>query len=301
MKPDTVSQTALGNAAGRAIESCRDPDDRLFEDPYAFGLLPRSHRTMVRLLRIPLLGPALLAMRERQIPGVMGNLWCRTRFIDDAFRGALEEGFEQFVMLGAGLDTRAYRLVNTPDVLVFEVDHPSTQAWKRKAIERLAPDRASRVRFVPVDFDHDDLGDAMAAAGFNRGTRTFFVWEGVTQYLTSEAVDATVRYVSGSAIPGSRLVFTYVDRAIIDGSADERIGAALRAELDRHEEPWRFGIDPEELDTYLEARRLELLETVGAADYRARYLEPLDRKMNLFRGEWVAIATVREEHDDRVS
>ena len=149
MKPDTVSQTALGNAAGRAIESCRDPDDRLFEDPYAFGLLPRSHRTMVRLLRIPLLGPALLAMRERQIPGVMGNLWCRTRFIDDAFRGALEEGFEQFVMLGAGLDTRAYRLVNTPDVLVFEVDHPSTQAWKRKAIERLAPDRASRTDKAP--------------------------------------------------------------------------------------------------------------------------------------------------------
>lgn len=293
MRPDTVSQTALGNAAGRAIESCRDLTDRLFEDPYAFGLLPRSHRAMVRLLRIPLLGPALLAMRERQIPRIMGNLWCRTRFIDDAFRDAIADGFDRLVVLGAGLDTRAYRLVDAPDVAVFEVDHPSTQAWKRQQVERLAPDHASQVRFVPVDFDRDDLGAAMAAAGFRSETRTLFVWEGVTQYLTDAAVDATLRYISSTVPPGSRLVFTYVDRAIIDGSADLMITDTLRSELERHGEPWRFGIDPNHLRDFLEARGFELVEDVGADDYRTRYLEPLGRELDLFEGEHVAVATVR--------
>lgn len=297
MKPDTVSQTALGNAAGRAIESCRDRDKRLFNDPYAFGLLPRSHRTMVRLLRIPLLGPALLAMRERQIPGIMGNLWCRTRFIDGAFREAVADGFEQFVMLGAGLDTRAYRLVGDADVVVFEVDHPATQTWKREAIGRLAPDHASHVRFVPVDFDRDDLRTAMTTAGFRAGTRTLFIWEGVTQYLADEAVDTTLRFVSDSARPGSRLVFTYVDRAVVDGSTTHPISAALRAELERHGEPWRFGIDPDRLTDFLDARGFDLVEDVGADDYRARYLEPVGRELDLFEGERVAVASVRHARD----
>jgi methyltransferase (TIGR00027 family) len=240
-------------------------------------------------------------MRERQIPGIMGNLWCRTRFIDDTFREAMAAGFEQLVVLGAGLDTRAYRLVDDADVVVFEVDHPSTQAWKRAAIERLAPDRASRVRFVPVDFDRDDLGGAMAAAGFRPGIRTLFIWEGVTQYLTDAAIDATLRVISDSAAPTSRLVFTYIDRAIIDGSTTRPISDALQSELERHGEPWRFGIDPGRLMDFLAARGLELVEDVGADDYRSRYLEPFGREMNLFRGERVAIATVLAVDDDAVS
>jgi len=300
MKPDAASQTALGNAAGRAIESCRDRDERLFNDPYAFDLLPRSHRTMVRLLRIPLLGPALLAMRERQIPGIMGNLWCRTRFIDEAVRDAVATGIEQVVILGAGLDTRAYRLVVDAHVTVFVVDHPATQAWKREQVERLDPDRLPQVRFVPVDFDRDDLGAAMTAAGFRSQTRTLFIWEGVTQYLAGEAVDATLRFVSDCAPPGSRLVFTYIDRAIVDGSTTHPISDALRSELERHGEPWRFGIDPDRLTGFLDARGFDLVEDVGADDYRSRYLEPTGRELDLFDGERVAIATVRVADDDRV-
>ncbi len=252
---------------------------------------------MVRVLRIPLLGRALLAMRERQIPGIMGNLWCRTRFIDDTFRQAVADGFGQFVILGAGLDTRAYRLLDAPDIVVFEVDHPSTQAWKSEQVDRLAPDHRSQVRFVPVDFDRDDLGAAMAAAGFDAGSRTLFIWEGVTQYLTGAAVDATLRYISNTAPPGSRLVFTYVDRSVIDGSSDRQISDALRSELERHGEPWRFGIGPDELGRYLEQRGLELVEDVGADDYRPRYLEPLGRELNLFEGERVAVAMLQRTDD----
>lgn len=292
MRPTSMSRTALGTASGRAIESYRPARSRLFEDRFALPFLPPLLRAIVYILRIPVLGPKLLALRERQVPGVMGNLWCRTRFIDDAFRAAVREGFEQVVILGAGLDSRAYRLLEPSRVRVFEVDHPATQAWKRRRVARLPPERRSHVTFVAVDFDRQDLADAMAAAGFRADARTFVIWEGVTQYLDEEAVTSTLRFVSGTVPAGSRVVFTYIDRGILDGSVEKDGTAKLLAEVERQGEPWRFGIRPAELREFLAARGFELIEDVGAPEYRARYLEPLGREMNLFTGERVAVAEV---------
>jgi methyltransferase (TIGR00027 family) len=256
------------------------------------GFLPLKHRVIVRLLQVPVLGAALLAKRERQIPGIMGNLLCRTRFIDDTFRDAVAEGFEQVAILGAGFDSRAYRIPGTSRIRVFEVDHPATQAWKRDRIERMHNELASHVTFVPIDFERQELGEVMAAAGFRTGARTFFIWEGVTQYIAAEAVDSTLRYVSHAAAPGSRIVFTYIHRGLIDGSATMQGAQKLLSELERQGEPWIFGIDPAELPGYLAARGLKLVEDVGAADYRKRYLDPIGRGMDIFEGERVAVAEV---------
>jgi methyltransferase (TIGR00027 family) len=294
MRPGTVSQTALGTAAGRAIESFRPARDRLFLDGLAVGFLPPIQRIIVHLLRLPVLGPALLAARERQVPGIMGNLLCRTRFIDDAFVGAVEDGFEQVVILGAGLDSRAYRIPGARRIRAFEVDHPATQAWKRDRVERLHGGAPSHVTFVPIDFDRQRLGEAMAGAGFQASVRTLFIWEGVTQYISAEAVDSTLRYVSGTAPAGSRIAFTYIDRAIIDGTVRMAEARRIVEEVARHGEPWRFGIDPYELPGFLADRGLRLIGDVGAEEYRARYLEPMGREMALFEGERVAVAEVSE-------
>jgi methyltransferase (TIGR00027 family) len=287
-----VSSTALGTAAGRALESFRSSEDRLFEDRFALDFLPAVYRLAVLVLRAPLLGPALLAARERQIPGITGNLLCRTRFIDDAFRDAVAGGCEQIVILGAGLDSRAYRISEAQRARVVEVDHPATQAWKRDRVERLHGGVPSHVTFVPIDFDRQRLGEAMAGATLDASVRTLFVWEGVTQYISAEAVDSTLRYVSGTAPAGSRLVFTYIDRAIIEGSGGAGEARKLLEEVARHGEPWRFGIDPAELREFLSDRGLRLIEDVGAPEYRARYLAPTGREMDLFEGERVAVAQV---------
>jgi methyltransferase (TIGR00027 family) len=295
MQPETVSRTALGTAAGRALESLRPEADRLFEDRFAMGFLPVGLRTTVQVLRIPIVGNALLAMRERQIPGIMGNLLCRTRFIDDVYRKAVIEGFEQVVTLGAGFDSRAYRFPGTTSIQVFEVDHPATQARKQERVERmerLHPELVPQVAFVPIDFERQELADELAGAGYRSGVETFFVWEGVTQYIAAEAVDATLRFIARSAASGSRIVFTYIDRGIIDGTARTKGVEKLLSEVERQGEAWRFGIYPAELAGFLAERGFELVEDVGATDYRERYLEPIGRKMNLFDGERVAVAEV---------
>jgi len=301
MRPETVSQTALGTAAGRAIESFRPEDDRLFEDRYAMAFLPRKVRAIVQLVRIPVLGDGLLGIRERQIPGIAGNLLCRTRCIDEAYREALWDGCEQVVILGAGLDSRALRIPAPRLTRIFEVDHPATQAWKRECLDRLDGDNAAKVTLVPVDFERDDLGEALSGAGFRTEVQTLFIWEGVTQYIGEKAVDGTLRWISVTSAPGSRLVFTYIVRGVIDGTAPLPGSERLQSELESRGEPWRFGLDPEGLDGFLTERGFELLEDAGAAEYRARYLEPAGRRMDVFGGERVAVARVRNGNHDKES
>jgi len=129
---------------------------------------------------------------------------------------------------------------------------------------------------VAIDFDRDQLGEVMAASVFRPDRPAFFIWEGVTNYLTAEAVDATFRWLSGTAA-GSRVLFTYVHRGILDGSARFEGARESMDTVRRVGEPFTFGFDPAELPAYLRARGLTLVEDVGAPEYRARYLAPLGR------------------------
>jgi methyltransferase (TIGR00027 family) len=138
----------------------------------------------------------------------------------------------------------------------------------------------------------------LAEAGFRTGTKTFFIWEGVTQYITSEAVDATFQYLSRAAA-GSKIVFTYIDRGIIEGSVRPPGTEEIISETQRCGEPWIFGIDPSELPQYLAARGFTLIEDVGASEYRVRYLEPLGRKMNIFEGERTVLAAQAPSETER--
>ena len=168
-------------------------------DAYAEALVPRP------------LGPALAALRGSRVArllsfGLVDHLELRTRAIDDVIA---QLAAPQLVVLGAGLDSRAYRMSALAETIVFEVDHPATQAFKRARASKLTC-VAREVRWVGVDFERDDLGERLAAAGHDRAQPTTWVWEGVTPYLTEEAVDATLGVVEARSAPRSTLVVTYV-------------------------------------------------------------------------------------------
>jgi len=267
----------------RALETVRRPAAaRLFADPLAAPLLRGSLRAVAVAARLPGVGACVAALIDRRWPGARSSAVARTRLIDDAVTAALASGVEQVVILGAGFDGRAYRLPGIERTRVFEVDHPTTSAAKRARLTALLGALPSHVRFVGLDFDRQPLLAALDAAGCDRTRRSAIIWEGVTNYLTADAVDATLRDVATFA-QGSVLLFTYVHRGILDGSVRfagaERLGATLR----RAGEPWTFGLDPAALPSYLAARRLTLVEDLGACDYRARYLGDPGRGYAFYR------------------
>ena len=289
MKRGTASRTAEFMALFRALETVRRPASaRLFSDPYARRFLRPGLRAVVESARLPPVHRAVSRFVERRWPGAMTSAVARTRLIDDAVRDALDTGVTQAVILGAGFDCRAHRLDGLRATRVFEIDHPATQAAKRSRLG--AVDRS--VVYVPVDFDRDDFASVLHAAGFDRGARSFFLWEGVTNYLTAAAVDATLRTIAQDARAGSAVLFTYVHRGVLDGSTAFFGTERLAATLARTHESWTFGLDPDGVGAWLAARGLALVEDLGAREYRRRYLPGASATMRGYDFYHAALARV---------
>jgi methyltransferase (TIGR00027 family) len=291
MQQGRASRTAEYMALFRALESARPADRRLFTDPFATAFLRPRLRLVVALSRLPALGGRINRFIDGRWPGARTSGIARTRFIDEAVRAAVDSGVEQAVILGAGFDARPYRLAALSGRTTFEVDHPSTSAAKQRVLAAVLRTPPAHVRFVPVDFDSERLESAMAAAGYDAGRRTLFIWEGVTNYLTEGAVDETLRWCARAA-PGSTVVFTYVHRQVLDDPETFAGTGALFSTLGASQERWTFGLDPSRLESYLAERGLVLGEDQGAADYRARGYGPAAAAMRGYEFYRIAVAHV---------
>lgn len=219
-----------------------------------------------RLGRLPGMRRLLLGLMDRAYPGAY--LWniSRTKYYDQALMRALVAGARQLVILGAGFDTRAYRfkhlLNGTP---VFEVDHPGTSAWKRQRLERIFGRVPEHVRYVATDFDAEPIETVLARAGFDPAQRTFFMWEGVSMYLSAAAVDRTLALVTKAA-PGSSIAFDYADAHGLH--RPERCYGAVEhvRYVERRGEPFRFAIEPAHIDAFLAERGLHVVDRAGPAE-----------------------------------
>jgi methyltransferase (TIGR00027 family) len=292
------SFAGVATSATRVIELYYPEELRLFEDRFALKLLPFGWQVFFRLVYLPGLRNLVLSLRERRMPGTLGAILCRTRYIDDVLRRSLEEGIDQLVILGAGLDSRAYRIAGMDQVRVFEVDLPGARKLKQIRVEKVLGAVPDNVTLVGMDFEQHKLEDVLKAAGFQKGKRTLFIWEGVTQYLTADAVNDTLEFVSSVSSVGSAIVFTYVRRDIIDGTASPEWFKGFVSFARSVGSPLKFGLDPVELGHYLADRGLKLISDVGAADYQDLYLKPLSRELNVFDAERVAFARVNGPRRD---
>ena len=270
MKGNQSSGTAEYMAVFRAYESRRPASKRLFFDPFAAQFLRPALRAAVWFSNVPVVGGALRWWADRRLPGARTSAIARTRMIDELVGEGLRDAIGQIVILGAGFDCRAYRLPGVDAAEVFEVDHPATLAVKLERLRRALPALPPRVHFVRIDFNRDSLAQRLAEAGFDSSRAALFLWEGVTNYLTAEAVDSVLKYVAGCAA-GSRLIFTYVHSGALDGSVHFDGAAKLLRDVAQLGEPWTFGLDPRAVPQFLGERGLELDRDASAREYRAQY------------------------------
>jgi methyltransferase (TIGR00027 family) len=257
-----------------------------FSDPTALVFLSSPWRWIYRrtLRSVARRPDGRQRMLERS-RGRMDLIALRTRFFDDAWHAAHAAGTRQLVLLGAGLDGRAFRLDDISDSIVFEVDHPSTQAVKRERARWLSS-KAMRHIYVPVDFERDDLGEALAAARHANDQRTFWLWEGVTPYLTPEAQIATMRAVAARSVPGSRLAMTYVEPEP-EPSPIFNIRTLVRV----LGEPFRGEMTRATAAERLSLAGLRVVEDTGSAEWRRRYTDVQANVSDVIR-ERIAVAEV---------
>ena len=270
-----------------AVEQHEPPGRRLVDDDLAGPFLPTPTRWLVAATRFSPLRRLFITAMDRSGPGLWANLTCRKRYVADKLDAALD-GIDAVVVLGAGMDTRAYQLTRHTSIPVFEVDQPVNIARKKATVRRVLGELPRWVRLVALDFECDDLLTTLAEYGYRTDMRTFFIWEGVTQYLTGEAVRATLEGLRPVAT-GSRLVFTYVRRDFIDGT--NRYGTpTLYRRVRQRRKLWHFGIQPEEVHDFLAAYGWRLVEQLGPEQLVQRYIEPTGRNLTASQIEWSAYA-----------
>jgi methyltransferase (TIGR00027 family) len=252
------SRTALAAAAHRAAHQILE-QGRIFADPLALRILGEDAEAVAR-------------QADEHPTGHRMRIFIaiRTRFAEDALAVAVERGVRQLVVLGAGLDTYAYRNPLGDRVRVFEVDYPATQAWKRQRLEEAAIPIPSSMTFAPVDFERQTLADGLAAAGFDPAQPTFFTWLGVVPYLTEEVVWATLGFIS-SLQNGAHVVFDYSNppetfTEELRLSHDKR--AARVAELG---EAWLSYFEEDYLHAKLMTLGFSTVEDLGPREIAARY------------------------------
>jgi len=285
------SRTAEHMAFFRALESQRPPRQRLFSDPYAACFLSRPFRRALRLASVPVLSRAVPWLADMIVPGARSSGIARTRWIDDALVAALAKGIRQVVILGAGFDCRAFRIPELRAATIFEVDHPETFATKRAQLAKFIAREPANLTFVQIDFNRQSLEVVLRQAGFDPSQRSIFLWEGVTNYLTAEAVAAVLRLVASCAA-GSELIFTYVHRSALDHPATFPDAEKLLRSLEKIGEPWTFGLLPDEVSSFLSNTGLRLRQDVGSSDYRAQFMGRRGRHLKGYEFYRVAVADV---------
>ncbi len=292
MSDRRASLTAELAALARASHT-KEPEPLRGVDEIAEQFLSPAFRFVVRHEPLRKLVRNVMA---RRMPGAYGYLVARTKVFDAFVRQELEAGATQLVVLGAGYDSRAYRfreLVEARGGKAFEVDAPATSRRKREVVARALGGLPAHVAYVEVDFDREGMRGPLLVAGYDPAARTVFTWEGVTFYISADAVDDVLRFVRESSAGGSGIVFDYLFRSAVDGRSDAFGARKTAASVRKRGEPFTFGIDEGEIGAFLEVRGLELEDAMQAAVLEERHLGGHAQR-DVFRvGGFYGIATAR--------
>jgi methyltransferase (TIGR00027 family) len=241
-------------------------DPRILEDPIALKIIGKQNLSEI--------SSAPDQYKTRFATYLRAFLVARSRYAEDALSEATQRGVGQYVILGAGLDTFSYRNPSSPEKRrIFEVDHPSTQAWKQELLDKESIGVPECLTFVSIDFEKETLANPLLKAGFKSDESSFFSWLGVTMYLSADAVMATIKSIASLATRGSEIVFDYSLPASTLSPESVLRHQTLAARVAAVGEPWQSAFDPKVLATELKAMGFTPIEDLGPDEISARYFQ----------------------------
>lgn len=264
-----VAQTALAPTVIVALEQRLPEQARIITDNLVHRILPFNARAAFRLLSMfPL--KTVVGWSERMMPGMWSGFLCRKRYIDEKLAEAVSDDCENVVNLGAGFDSRCYRLPALAGIPVWEVDQSINIEAKRTRLKKVLGHIPPQVTLVSIDFNDEVLSEVLNANGYASGSKTFFIWEAVTQYLPEASVRKTFDFLA-AAQTGSRLVFTYVRKDFIQGEVMYGHEFIYR-QMVLKEKSWLFGMDPQDVPEFLGQYGWSVLEHLGYEEIANQYV-----------------------------
>jgi methyltransferase (TIGR00027 family) len=284
MEQNTVSATALITAFARAYHAMHDTP-KIFDDCLAGKILTEDEiaffgKNLADALQF--FNPELAAsdpdqataldwvMKVQNAPITIS----RSRYAEDCLELAIKQGVEQYVILGAGMETFAFR---EPEMMkqlhVYEVDHPATQAFKQQRLADLGWEIPTRLELVPADFSKENLADVLKRSSYDPNKKSFFSWLGVTYYLSKDSVLDTLCSISATASTGSMVVFDYIDSEGFDPEKAAKRMQLIQAIVQRVGEPMKTSFDPSTLGRELEVIGLRLEENLSPPEIEERYFK----------------------------
>lgn len=275
MQKGPGSNTAEGVALHRLRESVRPESERICYDPYAVYFINPSILEFIR--NNPDKARAETERYDRFLPGAANSVAARVRYFDDFLKKSIDEGLEQLVIMGAGYDTRAYRIEGLKKIKVFEVDHPDTQSVKTEKIRKIFNSLPDHVVYVPVDLAAEDLGQKLQDTGYDQAKKTLFLMEGLLYYLPPKFVDKILFFISMKSSKGSAILFDYFPESVVDGSSELEVGKNLHNHLAEIGEPLQFGIKERTVEIFLVERGFSRVQNVTAEEYKKMYFHGINK------------------------
>lgn len=264
MKKHQSSKTAEGVALIRAIESAKPAGQRICYDPFARAFIPAVSYFLSKLF-------INSGIYDRIAEGLVELLLVRERYIDDYLKGMIDEGIGQIVLLGAGFDTRAHRIEGIENIKIFEVDHPNTLEIKLKRLKRIIKNTKADITYVPVDFNTQSLAQRLPESGYDEKLKTFFIWQGVTVYLSKEGVDHTLSFIANRSGYGSGIIFDFFDNEMLQDTGRPEVRMMHRSAKVTGE-GFLFGIDNGTIDSFLSLRGFKDIQNKTAEELTKIYL-----------------------------
>ena len=271
MKQNNPSLTAYKVAMMRAAHQILD-NPKVFEDPIALSIIGTRGASEIRSKKRTFKSTLHRYLRAMVV--------ARSRFVEDELSAAIKRGVRQYVILGAGLDTFAYRNPYIAKGLrVFEVDHPATQEWKRQQLNATEIRIPETLAFVSIDFESQLLVDRLRKAGFRTDEPSLFSWLGVTMYLTRETMMATMELISSSTTSGSEIVFDYVITPSSQNLLRRLVFRLISNRVERAGEPWKSFFEPDSLVMDLKAIGFPQAENIGPEKINALFFRDRGDKL----------------------
>ena len=258
-----------------AVEHFFPRNQRIIDDDLAPKILPLSIRVMTSVMRYGFIRNWVINYSEKTNPGIWAGILCRKRYIRDKLN-EMSSQIDGVVNLGAGLDTLVYTLDSITNLPIWELDQNVIIKSKQIRLKEIVDSIPDNIKGIGIDFDHEDIGEALEKNGYSNNKQIFFIWEAVTQYLEEKSIKQIFDFLS-HAHKGSKIAFTYVRKDFLDGSNLYGMEDAYKRFVE--EKIWIFGMNPEKWPQFLEEYDYKIIEDVEVKDLIDKYVNTTGRTL----------------------